>query len=405
LAISGGSSHNEFNVEGTPANAQTFIFTGSGNDSVVAGGQYGRLAFIDKLAVYGSTGTTLRLNDRGDRDVINRKPEIFPDDNLSTDPKYTIAANQVFRTDTVILSDPFTGEVIDRAFPRTTISYYNVASLIIDGGASDNTFDVVGNPADIPVTLNAGAGKDTVRVGAATNGLRDVRGTLAIHGEGKTNTLTIDDQAGTIPRAFELTATALAWPGGQVGYSNVASLALKGGRGDDRFNLQATATITTVNAGGGNDVVLGGGNATVTGDAGRDLLIRRAGLGAINGGAGEDILVGGSTAYDATPAALDAIMSEWTRTDLPYSGRVHHLLFGEGANGAVLLDRAAFASNGLVNTLFGTAELDLFYGKLGRDNTDWDRNLGEVFVDPDAIQASTLIDVRPVNAHSMPRVV
>src|SRR5207247_1325268 len=120
----------------------------------------------------------------------------------------------------------------------------------------------------------------------------------------------------------------------------------------------------------------------LAGRAGRDLLIAGMDASTLLGGDGEDILIGGATAHDANPTALDAIMAEWG-TDAPYAARVDHLRNGGGLNEGFLLNLATFAANGGQNTLTGAADLDFFIGSRARDAHDWDRALGEVFVDPE----------------------
>src|SRR5207245_700193 len=86
-----------------------------------------------------------------------------------------------------------------------------------------------------------------------------------------------------------------------------------------------------------------------------------------------------------------AILVVWGRTDLGYDARVQTLLEGG------LLPPSAFTSNHSGNTLTGGADaLDLFYGSLARDTHDRNRALGEVFVDPEAVQAGQIIDASPL---------
>jgi hypothetical protein len=165
------------------------------------------------------------------------------------------------------------------------------------------------------------------------------------------------------------------------------------GPGNDTVRVATAASPLTVYGDAGDDVLVGNGHgATLDGGAGRDLLIAGAAPATLLGGGDEDILVGGTTAYDLNPGALAAIMAEWTQADVPYAQRVDHLLHGGGLNGATRLDVAAFTSNGAGNTLTGADGLDLFYGSKARDTHDWDRRIGEVFIDPDAVQHETLID-------------
>jgi hypothetical protein len=61
-------------------------------------------------------------------------------------------------------------------------------------------------------------------------------------------------------------------------------------------------------------------------------------------------------------------MAYWTGSD-GYARRVDNLTSG---NSVPLLDVTTVKSNGGGNTLTGGAGLDLFYGNLARDKSDWD---------------------------------
>jgi hypothetical protein len=188
----------------------------------------------------------------------------------------------------------------------------------------------------------------------------------------------------------EILARFTAGPGARPTLANLVVVNLLAGTATGLGG--GIANIRNVIGSAGNDILVGKGGSSLSGGAGRDLLIGGAGIDQLDGGAGEDVLVDGTTAHDTNSAALLALMAEWTRPDLPYSTRAHHLLNGGGLNGQTLLNLATFAADGGSNTLTGAAELDLFFGSRARDFNDWDRDGGEIFVDPDGIQASTTID-------------
>jgi hypothetical protein len=97
----------------------------------------------------------------------------------------------------------------------------------------------------------------------------------------------------------------------------------------------------------------------------RDLLIGGEGVDRLGGAGDGDILIGGATAYDDDPAALRAVMAEWTRTDLTYAERVDHLQNGGGRNGLVLLDAAAVSDDGRRDQVTGGRGLDWFFAGAG----------------------------------------
>jgi Ca2+-binding RTX toxin-like protein len=93
---------------------------------------------------------------------------------------------------------------------------------------------------------------------------------------------------------------------------------------------------------------------------------------------GDDILIGGYTTYDSSPAALDAIMREWTRSDLDalgslasYNARIEHLMNGNGLNGAYVLESASgqrtVYDDSLADVLTGGDGIDWFLGNPMQD--------------------------------------
>jgi Ca2+-binding RTX toxin-like protein len=96
---------------------------------------------------------------------------------------------------------------------------------------------------------------------------------------------------------------------------------------------------------------------------GRVLLVGGMGADRIVGNADDDILIAGYTSHDTNPAALDAIMDEWTRTDTDatYQQRIDRLKAGVGLNGSVSLDSSTVSRDGAVDILTGSAGLDWFW--------------------------------------------
>jgi PKD repeat protein len=122
----------------------------------------------------------------------------------------------------------------------------------------------------------------------------------------------------------------------------------------------------TLKAGKGSAILVGGpGIDQLVAGTGRDLLIGGEGVDRLGGAGDGDILIGGATAYDDDPAALRAVMAEWTRTDLTYAERVDHLQNGGGRNGLVLLDAAAVSDDGRRDQVTGGRGLDWFFAGAG----------------------------------------
>jgi uncharacterized delta-60 repeat protein len=153
---------------------------------------------------------------------------------------------------------------------------------------------------------------------------------------------------------------------------NSARLTITGTAGREISATRFTGT-TTLTGGGGNDTLLGGsgGNVLIGGPgddslvagAGRDILIGGGGADTLVGGAGEDILIGGATNYDANDAALNAIVSEWSRTDLNYAARVAHLrgTTTGGLNGTTDLTASTVPDDGAADVLQHGTGLDWYW--------------------------------------------
>ena len=129
------------------------------------------------------------------------------------------------------------------------------------------------------------------------------------------------DQAGKVTlNGSVLTASLAAGGTGQVSASAVTSLTVTGGAGANSIDLSGVTsaafpnlTGTTINAGDGNDSVIGSGkndsidgglgNDTIGGGLGNDLLKGSDGRDLMDGGAGNDTIDGG-TETDTETIAL-----------------------------------------------------------------------------------------------------
>jgi hypothetical protein len=94
----------------------------------------------------------------------------------------------------------------------------------------------------------------------------------------------------------------------------------------------------------------------------------------LHGNGGDDILIGGTTDHDSNLAALNAIMAEWGRTDLPgtaqqqYNARVDHLRLGGGLNGDFLLTAATVHDDAASDRLYADARWEWFFALLSGTN-------------------------------------
>ena len=139
-----------------------------------------------------------------------------------------------------------------------------------------------------------------------------------------------------------------------------------------------TSGADTLTGDTGNNVLIGGaGTDTLTGGNNRDLLIGGSGADQLDGGTGEDILIAGQCSYYSESSqslnltAINAIMAEWTRTDLGslsdptgYLARVDDLRTANASgalNGSYVLTSATVSKDAsAVDTLFGGLDRDWF---------------------------------------------
>jgi Ca2+-binding RTX toxin-like protein len=135
------------------------------------------------------------------------------------------------------------------------------------------------------------------------------------------------------------------------------------GGGNDSFSIDSRISLPViVNAGAGNDTVrAGSGPAVLIGGTGQDQL---------TGGAKSDLLIAGTTAYDENPAALFAILNEWS-SPRTLATRSTELRAGSGnllqGTGVRLVANETVFDDGDVDTLMGGGDSDWFLFDTSRD--------------------------------------
>jgi len=142
------------------------------------------------------------------------------------------------------------------------------------------------------------------------------------------------------------TATGIA--GGIANIRNVI-----GSAGDDILTGSALGSVLM--GGAGNDILTGG--------AGPNILVGGSGMDTLIGGNDGDILIGGILSYyneaalTADTVALDALLAEWSRTDLGYQDRVNHLngSVAGGLNDPYVLNDTTVFDDGVMDTIFAGA--------------------------------------------------
>jgi uncharacterized protein YjiK/phosphodiesterase/alkaline phosphatase D-like protein len=161
--------------------------------------------------------------------------------------------------------------------------------------------------------------------------------------------------------------------------------------GDDHIEVDdSSPTEAWLLGGAGNDHLQGGAGLNLlmggTGDdhlqAGDGLALLIGGLGSdhLQGGRGEDILIGGTTDYDASDAALGAILAEWNAAGA-YLTRIANL---QGSSFAYRLTSSTVHDDGSGDHLQGGEGLDWYFAHLTGNKNEKDKvdgpKKGEVLI-------------------------
>ena len=259
----------------------------------------------------------------------------------------------------------------------------------IDGGGASNALDY--SAISTPVTLNLAAMTSTGIGGTFTNinnfiggsGINTVVGpngpttytitgpnTIMVVGLNISGFQSVTGGPSGDTFAFQ---TGGSLSGSIDGGGGVNTLDYSGFVGDLNVNLslstatavgQGIANIQNVTGSRGNDLIVGSTQPnTLIGGTGRNIVIGGGGTDAITGGGGDNILIAGTTAYDLIPAALDALVAEWTRTDVSFEKRVSDLMTGNkgSLNGQYTLDKKSVVSDDSPDVVTGGGGLDWFF--------------------------------------------
>jgi hypothetical protein len=148
--------------------------------------------------------------------------------------------------------------------------------------------------------------------------------------------------------------------------AGIARLIINGGPGDNHIEVANDVHLSALLLGSfGNDhIESGGGSTIIIGGLGSDHL---------EAGRGGAILIPGTTDFDRNLPALDALLTEWARTDESYSQRVANLSNstvngvapnGLGLNGGSYLNASTVHDDGAGNHLDGGLALDWYFANL-----------------------------------------
>ncbi len=208
----GGSGGDTVNVTAQPAAGSIFSL-GAGDDVLNDG-------TAPNTLVAGSASETLTVIGGEGMDRL-----FIRDQGTTTPRRYELGAGQLVGQESRggVSARPLNSVIND----WQTINFEQVESVTLDAGSGGNLFQITGTPAATSVRINAGAGVDTVDVGSsnaafgAVNSLRDMRGPLALDGQGGLDQVTFNDQGTTTSQNYTLEADQLT----RTDVNSVASMA------------------------------------------------------------------------------------------------------------------------------------------------------------------------------------
>jgi hypothetical protein len=119
----------------------------------------------------------------------------------------------------------------------------------------------------------------------------------------------------------------------------ISRIEIYGQGGNDKTDVAPDVTTAVyVFTGDGNNIVTGGGGATVvvggagnnhlTGGSGASIIIAGSVHDKLQTGSGAALVIAGTTEFDANSQALRSLLAEWSRTDETFDQKVAHLTGG-----------------------------------------------------------------------------
>jgi hypothetical protein len=256
LNCAAGAIVQTFNILDLNGIASTTINAGDGNDTLNYGNGVADINTID---------VNITFNGQGGTDALN----------------YNSQTTVVLGTKTV------TASTIDSA-QHGILTHSGMEALVINLSGLNETLNFNSTPLTAQTTVNAGAGDDTITIGAG-DFVTTVDENVTVNGGLGVDSLLIDDSLNAVARTWTLgggsanaSSDIVTW--NTLGSDNVDLVSLLGGTGNDTFNKTASNSNSamTVNGGNGNDSMFAGnggnlgvwpGTAVFQGAGGADSLV------------------------------------------------------------------------------------------------------------------------------------
>src|SRR5262249_38027642 len=207
-----------------------------------------------------------------------------------------VAVNGETGTDRIVINDGVATFSDTYTITSTTVSrilfggltYGTAEQLVLNAETGSNLININSTLSSTPVTVNAGAGDDTINAG--NGNLANLPGAVAVNGDAGTDLINVNDGSSASANTYAVTSAGVTRGGfGGLTYGTAEQLVLNGGLGGNTVNVQSTPATTpvTVNAGAGNDPINVGSGSPPPGSSTINGLL---GALMVNGQGGTDLL-------------------------------------------------------------------------------------------------------------------
>jgi hypothetical protein len=203
---SGGYKSDTFNVSPTAKNLDTI----QGSLSILA--HYQGNSFIDTSNIY--------------------------DQNHSAKSTYSLSSSTITRSG------------------AATITYGSQANVNLDGGSGNDSYNIESTHFGTALTVQGSSGKDTFNISPTAQNLDNIQGNVTVEDKVGTNALNAYDGNNAKTVTYSVTSSTVTRTGAAtISYSSINNLVLKGGSGNDTYNINGTAAgiKLALDAGKGND--------------------------------------------------------------------------------------------------------------------------------------------------------
>lgn len=285
---------------------ENLVINANGGDDIVTAGN--GLGVLIQITVDGGAGNDTLDGGDGNDLLIGGDGDDFVDGNRGNDTALLGAGNDVFQWDPGDGSDTVEGQAGQDTMLFNGANIAENIDISANGGRLRffrNVANIVMDTNDVEqIDFNALGGADTIVVNDLSGtDVKQINLNLAAvggGGDGQQDTVRIDSTNGNdvvniIGSAGQVLVTGLTAQVAIAG-AEVSDVLAINGLGDDDVldasSLTASTIQLTLDAGAGDDTVIGGaGNDNLNGGSGDDQLTGGAGNNAINGGDGFDVIV------------------------------------------------------------------------------------------------------------------